>query len=153
MEDLRELLKAHRFFEDFDDPHLDLLTSCAHGRVFTAGSYLCREGAEARLFYLVRSGKVAVEIFVPRRGAVTLQTVGEGEIFGWSWLVPPYQYDFDARAIEQTRVIVLDGERLREYCEADPAMGYTLLKRFSGIMVERLRHARWQLLELHGVEK
>ena len=60
-----------------------------------------------------------------------IQTVGPGSMLGWSWLIPPYRWSFDARAVAPTSVIVVDGERLREACESDLKLGYELMKRFA----------------------
>jgi hypothetical protein len=66
---------------------------------------------------------------------------------GWSWLFPPYTAHFDARAVEPIRATVLDGACLRRKCEADPALGYEIMKRFSGILIERLQSTRRQLVD------
>jgi CRP-like cAMP-binding protein len=74
-----------------------------------------------------------------------------GEVLGWSWLIPPYHWKFDARAIEQTRALALDGKCLRTKCEEDHDLGYELLKRFAQIMEERLQATRLQLLDVYGL--
>ena len=96
------------------------------------------------------TGQVALETVVPGRGAVILQTLHDGELLGWSWLVPPYRTAFDARSIATTHVIAFDGACLRGKCEADPALGYDLLKLLSGVFVERLQDTRLRLLDLYA---
>ena len=118
--------------------------------VFETGNYIFREGENADNFYLIREGKVALETNVPGQGAVTVQTLSKGEVLGWSWLVPPFRWSFDARAIEPTRAIALDGKCLRDKCEADPRLGFELLKRFAGVIVSRLQAARMQTLDIYG---
>ncbi len=86
----------------------------------------------------------------PGRPPLVLQTVGAGDILGWSWLIPPYHWMFDAVALEPTRTIALDGRCLRGKCEADRVLGYELLKRFAHIMEQRLQATRLQLLDLYG---
>jgi CRP/FNR family transcriptional regulator, cyclic AMP receptor protein len=149
---LEPLLAEHPFLKGLDPEHLTLLAGCASNVVFQPGEYLIREGDEARSFFVIRHGRVSVETSAPGRGALAVQTLGPGEILGWSWLVPPYRNRFDGRALEQVRAIALDGECLRGKCEADPRLGYELLKRFSQVMVGRLEATRLQLMDLYGVQ-
>jgi CRP-like cAMP-binding protein len=117
---------------------------------FDAGQFIFREGEEAHQFYIIRGGKVALEIFSPERGSIIIDTLESGEVLGWSWLVPPYQWRFDARASELTRAIALDGKCLRKKCEQHHDLGYELLKRFADIMAQRLDATRLQLMDMYG---
>ena len=128
---------------------MNLLVGCASNVRFDAGQFILREGEEANQFYLIRQGQVALEVYAPHRGSITIQTLGAGEILGWSWLVPPYHWRLDARAIELTRALALDGKCLREKCEKDHDLGYEMLKRFSQVMVDHLTSARLQLLNVY----
>ncbi len=65
-------------------------------------------------------------------------------------MVPPYQWRFDARAVELTRVIELDGTCLRNKCESDPGLGYEIMKRLANIFEQRINAMRIQLLDLYG---
>lgn len=150
METLEPILAAHPFFENIDQRYLDLIVGCASNVRFDQGKLLFRQGQEANEFYLIRHGKVALEIFSPQRGPIIIQTLGEGDIIGWSWLVPPWYWRFDARALDLTRAIALDGACLRRKCEEDNRLGYELLKRFSLIIAERLEATRMQILDLYG---
>lgn len=150
METLRPILAEHPFFKDLDPSYLDLLVGCAANARFDEGAFLFRTGEEANQFFLIRQGRVALEIAAPGRPPLIVQTVREGEILGWSWLIPPYHLVFDARAVEPTRALALDGKCLRTKCEADHNLGYELLKRFAHIMEERLEAARLQLLDVYG---
>jgi hypothetical protein len=98
----------------------------------------------------LRHGAVAVEIFTPERDPVPVQVVGEGDVLSWSWLIPPYQAQFDARCITLTRAIAFDGTCLRTKCEQDHDLGYELMKRFARVMIERVRATRIQLLDVYG---
>jgi CRP-like cAMP-binding protein len=117
---------------------------------FGPGQYIAREGQEANEFYAVRAGMVTLEMFVPGRGPVTLHTLGQGEVLGWSWIFPPYRWLFDARALDLTRAVMFDALCLRNKCEQDPAMGYDFMKRFAQVAVARLDAARLQLLDVYG---
>ena len=151
METLEPIITSHPFFTDLDKKYITLVTGCASNVRFDGGKFIFREGEEAHQFYLIRQGKVAIEIFTPDRGHIVIETLDEGNILGWSWLIPPYQWHFDARALEATRAIALDGKCLRKKCEEDHDFGYEFLKRFAHIMEQRLAASRIQLLDLYDV--
>ena len=150
METLERILSEHPFFKGLEEPYLQLLVGCASNVRFNAGEVVFREGEEANRFYLIRQGKVAVEMFAPSRGPIILQTLGEGEVLGWSWLVAPYLWRFDGRAVELTRAIALDGECLRGKCEEDHDLGYELMKRVSLVMEKLVQATRMQLADVYG---
>jgi CRP-like cAMP-binding protein len=149
METLEPILAKHPFLRGLEPRHLKVLVGCASNVRFNAGQFLFHEGEEANEFYMIREGKVAVQIQGAERGPITVQTIGEGEVLGWSWLIPPYRWRFDAKAAELTRAIALDGKCLRTKSEEDHDLGYELLKRFAGIIVERLESTRLQLLDVY----
>jgi len=153
METLKPLLEEHPFFTGLPSEYLDLITGCAANAVFNAGEPIFREGGEANHFFLIRYGKAAVEIFVPGKGPVTIQTVQQGDILGWSWLVPPFRWHHDARALELVRALSFDGECLRRKCESDPRLGYELMQRFAQVIVQRLQNTQVQLLDVYGNAK
>lgn len=150
MEGLERIVREHRFFAGLDTRFVELVCGCAKNVRFDAGQYLFREGEPADEFYLLRAGHVALEVAAPGRPPVTIQTVGEGDIAGLSWLIPPYRWQFDARAVEPSRALALDGACLRAKCEADHDLGYELMKRVMPVVVERLQAARLQLLDVYG---
>jgi CRP-like cAMP-binding protein len=132
--------------------HRAELAGCARNCGFEPGDRIMREGEPAEAFYVIRHGAVALETVVPQRGPVVLQTLHDGELLGWSWLVPPYRTAFDARSLGTTRAIAFDGVCLRGRCEADPALGFALLKLLSSVFVERLQDTRLRLLDLYGTQ-
>ena len=148
-ESLAGILAVQPFLQGLDPQHVALIVGCASNVRFDPGEFVFRAGEEANQFYVVRSGRVSVEVMAPHRGAITIETVGDGELLGWSWLIPPFHWHFDARALNITRAIALDARCLRNKCEAEPAFGYELLKRFSQIMEQRLEATRLQLLDLY----
>ena len=150
MQTIEPLLAQHPFLKGLDPAHLKLLVSCASNMTYEPGDFIFREGQDADSFYIVRQGKVVIETYSPEHGPIVIQTRGDGEILGWSWLIPPYHWHFDARAEERARVIVLDGKCLREKCESDHNLGYELMKRFAVIIAERLEATRLQLLDIYG---
>jgi CRP/FNR family cyclic AMP-dependent transcriptional regulator len=149
METLERVLAEHPFFKGLEKPYLQLLAECSSRVHFDAGEVIFREGEPANLFYLIRHGKVAVETSAPNRGVIIIQTLGEGQVLGWSWLIEPYRRRFDARAVQLTRAIVLDGGCIRNSCEEDHHFGYELMKRVANVMDQRLQATRLQLLDVY----
>ncbi len=150
METLEPILTRHPFLAGLEQKDYDLLVGCATNVRFNVDAMVCREGEEATQFFIIRSGKVAIEMNIPGKGPMLIQTLSEGDILGWSWLFPPYKWRFDARALELTRAVALDGKCLRTKCEADHDLGYKLLRRFSDILEQRLQAMRLQLLDLYA---
>lgn len=148
-ETLAPILAEHPLLSGLERPQLELIVGCATNVRYSPGEFIFRAGQEANHFYFVRSGRVSVETFAPQRGAITIETIGDGDLLGWSWLIPPFEWHFDARALNLTRAIAVDARCLRAKCESDPAFGYELLKRFSRIMEWRLEATRLQLLDLY----
>lgn len=147
---LEPLLAAHPFTMGLEERYLQLITGCAGNARFEAGQQIFRMGEDANSFYIIRSGKVSVGVYAPGRGHVMIETLTEGDVLGWSWLFPPYQWHFDAQALDLTRAIVMDGKCLRSKCEADPQLGYEIMKRVTAIMMQRLESAALQLLDIYG---
>lgn len=149
-ESLERILGEHPFFGGMEEPYLQLFVDCASNVRFNAGDVIFREGEDANTFYLIRHGKVALETSAPERGTIAIQTVCEGDVLGWSWMVPPYRWRFDARAMEVVRAVALDGRCLRGRAEEDHDLGYELMKRCAQVMERRLQAARFQLLDVYG---
>jgi CRP-like cAMP-binding protein len=149
MAGIAERLSHHPFFAGLPSESIDLVAGCASNVRFRPGEQLFREGDAAETFYVVRGGRVALEMRTPT-GSDVLDTVEADEVVGWSWLVPPYRWTFDAVATEETSVVSIDGACLRGKCEADPALGYALLQRVVRVMSTRLHSARVRLLDLYG---
>lgn len=147
---LEPYLAEHPLFRDLPADYVTLLSECASNVRFADGDRLFRQGEPADRCYLIRHGIVSVEICSPTAGPVTIQTLGPGEVLGWSWLFPPYKWHLDARAKELTRAIALDGKCLRGKCDQDPKLGYELMKRFSALIHARMQAARLQILDIYG---
>ncbi len=114
---------------------------------YEPGEVIFREGEPANRFYLIQHGKVALESSRREREPVLIQQIGPGDVLGWSWLLPPYYWHFDARAVEPTEAIFFYGTRLRQQCEDDRDLGYELLKRMTAVIIQRLQATRQQLLD------
>ena len=140
---------SHPFLRDFDPPFLHGLAPASQERTFAADEYLLRDGGEADGFYLLLHGKVALEIATPERPRLTIQTLGPGEVLGWSWLLPSHRWHLDARAVKETRAIVLEAAALRHAIDAHPRDGVRFLTALLPIIGQRLANTRIQLLDIH----
>lgn len=150
METMEPILAAHPFFKGLAPGYLKLIGECASRETFTPGRFLCRDNEEARQFYVIHQGRVAVEIYRPRRGAVIIQTLGEDEVLGWLWFDEPYHWHLDARALDLTRVISLDVECLLNRCDRDHEFGYELMRRYAHHLAVQFRVTKLQLADFYG---
>jgi CRP/FNR family transcriptional regulator, cyclic AMP receptor protein len=150
METIDAVLRDVPVFAGLASEQLTLLAGCGSNVHFDEGQVLFREGDSADTFYVVRHGSVALETFVPARGAVTIETLEAGEVVGWSWLFAPYRWHFDGRALSAVRATAFDGACLRGKCEDDPRLGYELMSRFAQVLIERLQWTRLRLLDVYG---
>ncbi len=146
---IRDLLAGHRFFADLPEGDLDLIAGCGLNQVFRPGEVLFREGDPAEWFHVIREGRVALSIGIPGREDLIIDTLGPGEVLGWSWLFPPHVWTMDATALDRVHVVALDGVCLRGKCDDDPALGYSLARRFAGILSDRLAATRLRLLDIY----
>ncbi len=150
IEGLERIVMGHRFFAGLDEAYCKLICGCARNVRFEAGQYLFREGQSASEFYLLRHGRVGLEISAPGRGTLSFQTIREGEVVGVSWLIPPYRWTYDAKALELVRAIAMDATCLQQKCEADHDLGYEMMKRFMPVIIERLHATQLQILDVYG---
>lgn len=150
MKQIHDILAEHPFFAGFAPEHARLLAGCARNHRFDAGTFVFREGEPANEFYLIRHGRVALEIGGPGRAPIVFRTLEPGEIVGASWLLPPFLWMYDAHAVDLVRAIGIDAACLRDKCEVDHDLGYDMMKRFLPIFVDRLHATQMQLLDVYG---
>jgi CRP/FNR family cyclic AMP-dependent transcriptional regulator len=151
MQKLERILAEIPLFKGLDQRYLQLIAKGASTDHFNDGEFILREGEEADQFYIILLGKVALEaMMTPEREPITIRTIKEGDVLGWSWLFPPYRWHFDARAVAPTLVITLDGKHLRTRCDEDHDFGYELMKRFAHLIVQRLQAVRLQLPDVYA---
>ena len=151
-EQLEAAVAAHPFVLGLSEHHIRLLADCAMQTRFEVGHVIFRERETANRFYLIECGKVALESSSTGGEPVMIDVIGDGDLLGWSWLFPPYVWHFSARALEPTTAIFFYGTVLREYCEADQALGFELFKRMSEVMTRRLQSARSRLLTVYAAD-
>jgi CRP/FNR family transcriptional regulator, cyclic AMP receptor protein len=147
---LEKLIVGHPFLDGFNPRHFRLLQQCATTKKFRAGQVIFEEGQLAEHFFLIQTGQVRIDAFVPGRGAIPVQTVSAGGALGWSWLFPPYQWHFSAYANQPTELIAFDARFLRQTFEADHEFGYELIKRVSSVLLQRLQETRLLLVDFYG---
>jgi CRP/FNR family transcriptional regulator, cyclic AMP receptor protein len=151
--ELPELVAGHPLLAGLPGDAVTTVAGCARNVAFSPGALLLAEGDPADTLYLVRRGCVSIEVHSPGRGQIVIETVGPGAVVGWSWLIPPYRWHFDARAVDSVGAIAVDGACLRQKADADPALGYALMKRVAAILLERLQMTRVRVLDLYGADR
>ncbi|MDZ7749696.1 MAG: Crp/Fnr family transcriptional regulator [Halofilum sp. (in: g-proteobacteria)] len=144
---MADVLARQPFFRDLGGEVIDFLAANATERRLKKGEILFEHGQPADRFWLLRSGRVLIEVPAIEGPSLEVQSLGPDEVAGWSWLIPPYKWAFQARADRASEVIEFDGKAVLERCERDPAFGYAVLKRFSALMSERLEAARRTMME------
>ena len=150
MRTLEQIIAEHPFWHRLKSDYFPRLKECASELHFGVQQQIFLEGSDADRFYLIRAGRVALETFAPGIGTITIQTIGEGEALGWSWLFPPYQWHFSARSIDETQVVAFDARTLRQKAEEDHDFGYDITMRVGQILLQRLQATRMQLLDFYA---
>jgi CRP/FNR family cyclic AMP-dependent transcriptional regulator len=143
-----DLMVAHPFLTGLPPRHVERLSRWAARAPFRAGTRIFQEHSNAKGFWLIRDGFVNLDIRVPGRGDVIVETLGAGDVLGWSWMFPPYRWHFGAVVAEPVLAIAVDGEGARGLCEVEPAFGYELTKRFMAVVVGRMQASRMRLLDM-----
>lgn len=145
--DIRQLLADKSVFSGLAEGHLDTLAAHASERELSADEVLARQGESAETFYLVLDGALVIEVPAIAGPRLEITRLGKDEVFGWSWLIAPYEWHFNARASGPTRVLEFDGKALLQRCEDDPEFGYPVLRRFSELMARRLDAAQRKMMD------
>jgi CRP/FNR family transcriptional regulator, cyclic AMP receptor protein len=143
-------LDSHPFLLGIPPAKLASLAPCARPTAYEPDTLLFRTGEPADAFYLITAGRVALEIPAPGGPPLMVETVDAGGVVGWSWLVPPYRWQFDARAVTPVSTIRLPADCLRAAMAADLELAAELLRRVTEVIADRLRNTRLQLLDVYG---
>lgn len=150
-QDLTKMVGAHPFFSGMNSEQIELLAGCGRNIRIESDQVIFKEGEKADSFYLIREGRVGLQVRIPGKGPLTIQTVEAGEIIGWSWIFPPHLTYFDARCMAAGRAVEFDGACLRGKCETDLKLAYELTMRFAQVMRDRLRATRLQIVDMYQV--
>lgn len=147
-QELGKILGELSFASQLPDEALTRIGEIASLECFSAGSVLFREGAGNPNLYLIRHGRVALDMTVPGRGPVRILTLGPGDMAAWSAVVGSGEMTTSATALENTEVVVCPGKKLLELSEANHEFGYRLMHRVAVALAHRLTATRLQLLDL-----
>lgn len=145
-----DLVAGHPFTSGLSPAEVTAISAGARLVDLVPGEHLFREGRPADHAYLVTHGHIAIEVHLPQRGTVAVSTVGPGELLGWSWMLPPHAWRFDATARSAARLVALDARAIRTACDHDPALDRRVSRQVIRTMTARLEAARHQLLDLYG---
>ena len=142
-----EYLATHPFFSGLSDDILKFLCECSETFEIKKGQILFRQDEKADKFYVVRNGRISIEIPAIMGPTLDLQSLGNDQVLGWSWLISPYKWSFQAEAEEDTELLMFDGAAILAHCEQDSRFGYELLKKFAALMSIRLDAARKRMMQ------
>jgi CRP/FNR family transcriptional regulator, cyclic AMP receptor protein len=125
------------FFEGLSQVHLEELRPHTKVSRFKAGERLLAQGELANRFYVIVSGRVAIECDINGE-TVVVQEIGPGETAGFSWSFTPERLHFTARALEPVKAVFFYGTLLQEDCELDPTLGYEIAIRTGRVLMGRM---------------
>ena len=139
-------LAAHPFLHGVSPDHLAMLARAASDVTVPAGHRFFADGGHAACFWLIQSGHVTVDVDVPGQGPVPIDTIGIGQLVGWSWLFPPFIWAFGAVAASPVETFEFDARTVRAWCASDPALGYEVTRRVAEVLTKRLKSTRSRLI-------
>jgi CRP/FNR family transcriptional regulator, cyclic AMP receptor protein len=143
-------LSAHPFLHGMSHDQLGVLAEVASDVTFPARHRLFEDGGNANRFWLIQSGHVNLDLQVPGEGPVVIETIGMGELLGWSWLFPPFRWAFGAVAATPVEAFEFDAPAVREACVAQPGLGHELNQRVTRVLAKRLQATRIRLISRSG---
>ncbi len=149
---LDDLRASSDLLSRLDDPRFDLFESLSRELVLAPDERLFKENDEARRFFIIAQGIIALEVARPATPATTVQTLGTGDLLGLSWRLSPHRWMWTAKAMVETKLAVFDAASMRAACELDPDLDRLMWEIIARVASERLHHARIQLLDLYGRE-
>ena len=144
---ITDYLSAHEFFSEFSDDVLKFLCECSSTREIKKGQILFLQGEHADKFYVVRSGRISLQMPAIMGPTLEIQTVDEDQVLGWSWLISPYQWNFQTKAEDDSELLQFDGAAILAQCEQDPKLGFELVKKFAALMSVGLNAARLKMMD------
>ncbi|MEZ0090898.1 Crp/Fnr family transcriptional regulator [Streptacidiphilus sp. EB129] len=140
----------HSFLNDLDEAQREVLLALSREVTFPAGAHVFAEHQHADRFWLIRTGGVDLELHVPGRRSVVVQSLGGGDLLGWSWLIPPHQWTLGAVTRGPVSALEFDAARVRALCADDHELGYALALGCAAVIGHRLRDTRTRLLDLNA---
>lgn len=152
MKAIVDMLRDHSVLASMTDWQRECLTACAQRSMFHAGNRIFHEQDPADRMWLIVEGRVVVDSPVPKRGHVVIDTLGPGDVLGWSWMFAPYRWHFGAVALETTMTVELDGPQLRQLFQRDPALGLHFTERLIQVVAGRLQATRRRLIDEYSTD-
>ncbi len=141
------------FLAKFSPRVQEKLFALAESFQFKAGEDIFREGATSLYLYIIKTGRVAVELHVPSQGRRTIYTASTGDVFNWSAVVEPRLATASVRAVEDTDALGLKGGALMDACREDCELGFELYRAITEIIAARLIATRLQFLNVFSVDE
>ncbi|GHH82853.1 hypothetical protein GCM10018793_43480 [Streptomyces sulfonofaciens] len=143
--------ECHGFLGALAPDHRTRLLTFSHETALPAGTRIFEEDGEAHRFWILRTGRVALDVHTPGRGTDVVETLGSGELLGWSWLFEPYRWHLGAQVLHATRAYEFDAHEVRAAIEEDPAFGLAVTRCVASVAIgRRLKASRMRLLDLYG---
>lgn len=130
--------------------HAEQLRELGTHAAFASGTRIFEEGGKADRFWIIHTGSVTLEQHVPGRSNQIVETIGHGELLGWSWLFPPYTWHLSGEAGSPVRALEFDGAEVRALCGRDHELGYALALAVGEIIAHRLQRSRGRLIDMYG---
>ncbi len=140
-------LSNHVFFGALSDETLSFLDKCSSKSEIKKDQVLFHQGEAADHFYVVLAGQISIQMPAILGPSLEIQALGSGQVLGWSWLISPYRWSFQAKATEDSELLVFNGKAILARCEQDAKFGYELLKKFAELMSVRLDAARKKMMD------
>lgn len=134
-------LKDVGLFGGLGEGELAEIAKLCRERIYEDGSVIFTIGGSATDVYLLKNGKVEIQIefkIYDYEIVASIYTVGKGEVFGWSALVPPHRLTASARSVGRADVIMINGKEFMELLEKDRGIGYVVMKNLSALISSRL---------------
>ncbi|MEV5885873.1 cyclic nucleotide-binding domain-containing protein [Streptomyces sp. NPDC052020] len=147
------MTKAIKLLTALPPPQRGRLTALAREVSFPEDARIFEPGGTADRLWVIRSGAVSLTQRVSSLQRVTVASLGAGDLLGWSWLFPPYRWDFGAEAFSPVRAYEFDAAAVLELCEEDPRLGLTLVRSVAEILAHRLEMTRGQLMEQYALHR
>ena len=145
-----DAVRAHsELLSGLSGRELQFLESVSQEAHLRSGDLLFEEDGVANTFYIILQGKVGLEMTSPGKPPIVIQTLGDGELVGVSWLFPPYRWTWRARAVTDTSAVAFDAAKVRAQFELDSELAHRLLSFVTKEAIGRLHSTRVQLLDLY----
>ncbi|MEV5440927.1 cyclic nucleotide-binding domain-containing protein [Streptomyces sp. NPDC052682] len=147
------MTKAIKLLTALPPPQRQRLMELAREVSFPEDTRIFEAGGVADRFWVIRSGAVSLDQRLNSLQRVTVAGLGAGDLLGWSWLFPPYRWDFGAEAFSPVRAYEFDAAAVRALCEEDPALGLVLVRCVAEILAHRLEMTRGKLMEQYTMNR